>query len=298
MSRLEKIKQLRYNVARDYARVYEFLTKTYNIETLNSYLIPQYFEYAQHHFCFDDKSTHRIGLWEDNGRLVGISTYEMQLGEVHLHTRPNYEFLLPELLSWAESEMSVEHEGLKRLKVWVTDSEVSKIKLLNEKQYSKVGSDTVTIFDYKDSFLKLSLPSGYKLISSNEVDATKLAKCYHEGFNNEGEMTKANIDGILKMNSAPNVKANLTTVIVAPNGDYASALGMWLDEKNNYAYLEPLATVPEYRRKGLATFALMHAMKRTKEMGATYCFGGGVMNYYPVIGFKTIMQRELWEKKF
>ena len=28
--------------------------------------------------------------------------------------------------------------------------------------------------------------------------------------------------------------------------------GMWFDEQNKYAYLEPLATVPEHRRKGLA----------------------------------------------
>ena len=42
---------------------------------------------------------------------------------------------------------------------------------------------------------------------------------------------------------------------------------MWFDEQNKYAYLEPLATVPEHRRKGLATIALTEAMRKTKEPG-------------------------------
>jgi len=33
---------------------------------------------------------------------------------------------------------------------------------------------------------------------------------------------------------------------------YACFSGMWYDEQNKYAYLEPLATVPKYRGLGLA----------------------------------------------
>ena len=74
--------------------------------------------------------------------------------------------------------------------------------------------------------------------------------------------------------SGPNFRPDLTTVIKAPNGDYACFAGMWLDKKNEYAYLEPLAAVPEYRRMGLATVALTEGMKKTKALGAKYCFGG------------------------
>jgi len=64
---------------------------------------------------------------------------------------------------------------------------------------------------------------------------------------------------------------------------------------NDYAYLEPLATDPRYRRMGLATIALTEAMKLTVKFGATYCFGGS-QEFYHKIGFETVCHHENWTK--
>jgi predicted N-acetyltransferase YhbS len=97
------------------------------------------------------------------------------------------------------------------------------------------------------------------------------------------------------MQSGPHFRKDLTTVIKAPNGDYACFAGMWLDETCRYAYLEPLATVPAYRRLGLATVALTAGMKKTQALGATYCFGGE-REFYTALGFEADCQRELWTR--
>lgn len=52
------------------------------------------------------------------------------------------------------------------------------------------------------------------------------------------------------------------TIAVAPDGEYACALGMWFDKANKFAYLEPM--VPKYRRMGLDTICLTEAMKKNK----------------------------------
>ena len=52
---------------------------------------------------------------------------------------------------------------------------------------------------------------------------------------------------------------------------------------------------PKYRRMGLATIALTEGMKKTKKLGATYCFGG-VREFYHCIGFETVCHREKWTK--
>jgi predicted N-acetyltransferase YhbS len=70
---------------------------------------------------------------------------------------------------------------------------------------------------------------------------------------------------------------------------------MWEDTQNQYAYLEPLATVPEYRRMGLATIALMEGMKKSKKYGAKYCFGGQ-REFYGIIGFENVGKRIMWKK--
>ncbi len=89
----------------------------------------------------------------------------------------------------------------------------------------------------------------------------------------------------------------LMTIAVAPDGEYTCAFGMWFDEQNEYAYLEPLATVPKYRRMGLATVALTEAIRKTKAKGVKYCFGGGG-EFYSSIGFEIIGNRELWKKEW
>ncbi len=99
------------------------------------------------------------------------------------------------------------------------------------------------------------------------------------------------------MCNAPRFNPSLATIAVAPNGEYACALGMWFDWQNKYAYLEPLATVPKYRRMGLATVCLTEAMKKTKALGATFSTGGG-REFYTDIGFEIIMNRELWKKEW
>jgi len=78
----QNIYNRRYRLLADFNTVHSFLTDIYSPDTLNSYLLQQLFEYAHTHPFFNHKLTHRFGLWEDNGRLVGIACYEMDVGEI------------------------------------------------------------------------------------------------------------------------------------------------------------------------------------------------------------------------
>jgi len=291
------ITQRRYNILTDFTKVFNFLEETYNHDTLNSYLPPHYFEYAQHHAKFNFASSHRIGLWEDNNALVGISMYEMQLGTAQIHAKDGYKHLLPEMLTWAEKEISVEKDGKQTLAVQVTDKEKNKIHLLTDNGYKFSQSYAITIFRYTNPFVERKLPSGFSIIDGTEIDWLKLKICFYRGFNHGDMPLDNNTDGVFKTHNAPHSDPSLMTVIVAPDGEYACALDMWMDYRNKYAYLEPLATVPKYRRMGLATIALTEAMKKTVPLGAEYCFGGG-MEFYFQIGFEKVCDWESWTKEW
>ena len=45
-SKRMNITQRRYKLLADFGKVYSYLEDIYNIETLNGYLLPQFFEYA------------------------------------------------------------------------------------------------------------------------------------------------------------------------------------------------------------------------------------------------------------
>lgn len=289
------ITKRRYKMLVDFERVYQFLTDTYDKETLNSYLLPQYFEYAHHLQWFDFLRSHRCGIWEDGDSIVAIACYEMQMGDVHLHTQKGYEFLLSDTLLWAEKEVSIAQDGSRVLQVWITDKEPHKRELLKSCGYTLVHTELVKVFDYNNPFADRKLPEGFSLIDGTNVDIQKLSDCWWAGFDHTEPPLPENNEGNMKLTNAPRFDSSLMTIAVAPNGEYACALGMWYDETNKYAYLEPLATAPQYRRLGLATICLTEAMKKTKALGAEYCFGGG-REFYTSVGFDHIYNRELWKK--
>lgn len=291
------VRQRRYKLLADFAAVHRFLGEIYSLKTLNSYLLPQFYEYAHTHPAFNHKLTHRFGLWEEDGKLVGVTCFEMDIGECFLAATEDHKGLLPEMLDDAEEELSVMADSGKSLSVWVTDNEIEKRELLIARGYTKVYFEPVRIFDYKNPFGDYRLPAGYTIISlEEENDFKKINDCLWKGFDH-GDDPDDDLDCRRLMQSGPNFRKDLTTVIKAPDGDYACFAGMFFDEDNRYAYLEPLATVPRHRGKGLAAAALTEGMKKTKALGADYCFGGS-NDFYTAMGFETICHRELFKKEW
>lgn len=84
------ISQRRYKLLSDFEKVHAFLRDVYNFPALNSYLLPQFFEYAHTHPAFNHKLTHRMGLWEKGEELVGVTCYEMNIGEAFLTVNHHY----------------------------------------------------------------------------------------------------------------------------------------------------------------------------------------------------------------
>jgi len=290
------ITRRRYKILVDFEHVYRFLTETYDIETLNSYLLPQFFEYANMNTFFEFPKSHHFGIWESDGNIVGIACFEMTIGECLLHTHKDYKFLLPEMLEWAELELSVIEDDKRKLDVKITDKELDKVKMLKSAGYSFAFSRPIKIFPYTKSFPERTLPEGFSLIDGNNVDYVKLHSVYWKGFDH-GDIPDDNYDRRIYEDNAPDIDRSLMTIAVAPDSEYACALGMWYDKANKYAYLEPMATIPKYRRMGLATICLSEAMKKTKLLGAKYCFCGG-REFYTVFGCETIMNWETWKKEW
>ncbi len=291
------IKVRRYRLLADFDMVSHFFDENFDLETLNSYLLRPFFEYAHTHPAFNHKLTHRFGLWESDKKIVGVTCYEMDLGECFISVKKGYEDLIVEIVEYAEEELSESIDNKCKLGVWIIDKELQKAEILIKKRYQKVYSEPVTIFTYESEFPKVKLPDGFSIISLlEENDFKKINDCLWKGFNH-GSEPDDDLDCRILMQSGPNFSKELTTIIKAPDGNYACFAGMWFNEANKYAYLEPLATSPEYRKMGLATIALTEGMRKTKLLGAKYCFGGAI-GYYSKIGFKTICHREKWEKEW
>lgn len=117
------------------------------------------------------------------------------------------------------------------------------------------------------------------------------------GFDHEGEPTQdeEDIQWRKAMLSSPHINPELIIAIVAPNGNYASHCGLWHSPGDNYAYVEPVATDPEYRKMGLGKAAVYESILRAKYLGAKEAYVVSSQQFYNNIGFKPLTTETWWE---
>ncbi len=100
------------------------------------------------------------------------------------------------------------------------------------------------------------------------------------------------------MQSAPNFRKDLNVVIVAPDGGFASYCGMWYEPCHRIAYVEPVATDPDYRRLGLGEAAVLEAARRCGRAGATVAYVGTAMPFYLSFGFRPMLRLSVWQRSW
>jgi len=83
---------------------------------------------------------------------------------------------------------------------------------------------------------------------------------------------------------------------VAPDGEFASFAGTWYIAENRIAYIEPVATDPDHRRKGLGTAVVLEGLRRAAKLGATVAHVGSDQPFYRSMGFCVAFRQSLWRK--
>ncbi len=71
---------------------------------------------------------------------------------------------------------------------------------------------------------------------------------------------------------------------------------MWVVPENKVAYVEPVATDPDYRRMGLGRAAVLESLRRAAEFGAEVAWVGSGQEFYKAMGFETMFKFDVWVK--
>lgn len=284
-----------YKFLSDCTMIYNFLNENYMHDRRRGVPGP-FFEYAQ---CFPDfavKSAYRIGIWEDNGKIVALVAFEVKPGEAYMALSDGYEFLIKDMIDHAEKYIHTESKA----NFFMISTQTALRKCLLERGYQIVAKWPNKCYDYAKGPLDFKLPAEYRFITTNdpEFDPIKLQLCCWKGFNHESEgVMIPDIDSIQCGMAGPHYGHGLARIVVAPDGEYVCYGGMWCVPEIHMAYLEPLCTVPQYRKKGLAAAVLSEHYRNTKELGANHMTGGGD-EFYSRIGFEPWFEEEIWSKGY
>jgi GNAT superfamily N-acetyltransferase len=298
--RVMTITYRQYNRADDYQRVDQFLITHHQQCNMDGNWLQPAWEYMHSHPFLDTSALDRIRLWEEDGQIVGVAHYESRLGEVFFQLHPAYLYLKPEILDYAEEHLAGHsEEGQRYVQVFVNDYDADMIELVESRGYIKDPSRTRPIYRYviPEPFPAIRLPQGFRLTSlAEDNNWVKIDRVLWRGFDHPGEPPADKLEERKLMQDTPNFDHSLKIVVEAPNGDFAAFSGLWYECTNRYAYVEPVATDPDYRRMGLGKAAVLEGIRRCAAMGAGAAYVGSDQAFYQSLGFKKVFNSECWVK--
>lgn len=222
----------------------------------------------------DKRYLHRNRIWLDNERVVAFVFTENDHTQIFFSLRPGYEFLANEM-QYAEENMLCRN-GKQTFVLFKGQNAFINIVRMNG--YQKIHEHTDMIYDFeKNISLNRPLPAGFHFVDNKKASLEKQLICLWKGFDREekeGSWTYDHIDDGSLLLTAPHCTPQYPMMIADDiSGEYVCYAGMWWMPQNHLAYMEPLATVPEYRNMGLASAALSELYRRMKPLGATHMTG-------------------------
>lgn len=279
----------------DYYKVRDFLIRINMEKVINPNFLWGRWEWAFSLPYLDVEELSKIGIWENDGVIVAIVTYEQGVGYAYFCVDKQYNYLKKEMLLYAKDNLS--KNGKLKASICDTDREFQQIAAAQGLKPTQ-GKEVSAIFDIHKETISYSLPEGYSIMSLVEnCDLYKFDRVLWRGFNHEGEppMTLKQIEDRKASISGPHLNKELNIVVISPDGNYASYCGMWYDKKTDYALVEPVATDPSQRLKGLGKAAVLEAIKRCGVLGAKYAYVGSSQQFYYQIGFHPTYSETWWE---
>lgn len=289
-----------YEHARDYDAVGALLLDAYRPgAVLGPWLQPRW-EYQHFHPLIHAIDRSRFGVAEDDtGRVVGIVHNEHHPAFAYLQRRPGDDHVIEPLLDWAEAHLGGHSQtfGREVLGLTVPSFDRALTAALIRRGYTihpEHGEPNAQLTGI-DRLPPVTAPPGTVLRTlADDNDLVQVDRVLWRGFDHAGPSPPEGVEERRFMQSAPSFRPELTVVTVAPDGTYTAFCGVWVVTQHRVAYVEPVATDPDHRRRGHARAVVLEALRRAGQAGAEVAWVGSDLPLYRAIGFEPRFTAPLW----
>ncbi len=250
-------------------------------------------EWMYEHPEFDKESMNSIGLWIDEGRVVGAAIYDMYFGEGFSGVLPQYKELYPEVIAYCESNLK-DDSGFS---LAVCDDNSDEIEMVLKKGFVPIDqSENIMELDLEKNF-DVTLPKGLSFANPDPVrDIYKLSWLFWQGFDHGEDKAEFEKEEIFTPGMRKHFNQDLLVAACDNEGNLVSICGLWYNEKTDYAYVEPVCTIPSCRGKGVAKTVIHEALNRVKNLGAKRAFVISDMPFYAGLGFENRYHYTFYKK--
>jgi len=241
-------------------------------------------EWMYEHPQFDKSTMDAIGLWLDGGRIVGAAIYDMYFGEAFCGALSGYEDLYPAILSYAYRELGDESG----VGVSVCDDSAGEIEALRALGFELSDQDETVMSIPLDGQLPVEMPQGFTI---EELDPAQQADDFQwllwQGFDHGTDRTEFEVKETIVPQVRPHFDRSLSLTAVSAGAEKTAYCCLWYQPGTDYAYVEPVCTVPSYRGRGIARALIHEALNRAGDLGARRAYVISDTEFYQRLGFTT-----------
>jgi ribosomal protein S18 acetylase RimI-like enzyme len=205
-------------------------------------------------------------LWEYGEEIVGWAWARLP-GHLDPHLDPAHIQVADRVLRWFDSVAESERRTLT-----VLDAETDLTEIVTRHGYREVDGEPFFIHLSRslDNLPEPKVPEGYTLRPvRDESDADARAAVHRAAFSSQRWASQVTGESYLQVMRAWPYREELDWLVEAPDGTPVAFCLVWLDEHNRVAALEPVGTDPRHQRRGLASAAILGALRAVRQLGAT-----------------------------
>ncbi len=263
-----------------FSRQYEEISKFLQIVADNGYNEHFHwgrFDWGMTHSYLDVEMLSRNALFRrENGELVGAIMYDTDYNDrwyiIHSISDEN---LLGQMIEYV-TETDV---NTAIIKANLNDTVLC--RLLANAGFENQHLQSVLEIDLSCN-LSFQLPQGYYLNApDSKIDTWQWRLVIYRGFDHEGILQEPG-EEVAKAGKHFEIPEYIK-VFASKDGEYIAHCGVWYNGGNT-AYIEPVATVPEHRGKGLGRAVVYEAVNRAKERGAKRAIVLSDQDFYKRLG--------------
>ena len=274
--------------AHDYYRALSFLIDVYRENPNFGHFHWARWEWMIGHSHMSEPRSHDIGVWYDGERVVALATHDISPGEAFILFRKGYETLYPALLDFAERVLSANGS----LTVTVGAQDETALPELTARCYTvdpEWNKEDMSVLNCEGKRFDYSLPEGFSIVSfAEELDIAKYVQVLWRGFDHGDTPPPVNP---ADYRGFPHCNPEHMLFVKAPNGEYTAHCGIWFVKGySDTALVEPVCTVPAFRRQGHGRAVVLEAVNRCAALGAKQAAVGSDKQFYQSIGFEATSQ--------